>query len=309
MLGGGRGPPRGGAQEAGRRESGRRGLPTTGQPPRNRHPPGRGPVAPCLSAPGGRDELDVAAAAVDVLLMLDGELRRGNGGGGFSVWGRNRPRRARAHPPDRVGPTRARMASSLPGLSTPPPGPVTGPREAPLRRAGGQITPPAAGAADRSRAPRAAPRTCRTRSFLSLVKGFFSSDQRAKNLLSGPVWMPLSASASPYHLPAVSLNSPADPSFSFQLDLCQRFSQPAAIRGWIGALPSRGGGGARAIAAGERPRTGSWTRCHTAHPARFKWPRSSQTHRRTAPQRRPRPAPRPRGTADQAGPGRCRAPS
>jgi hypothetical protein len=30
--------------------------------------------------------------------------------------------------------------------------------------------------------------TCSTRSFLSLVKGFFSSDQMAKYLESGPVW-------------------------------------------------------------------------------------------------------------------------
>lgn len=38
--------------------------------------------------------------------------------------------------------------------------------------------------------------------------------------------MPLSASSSPNHLPAVQVNLPALPSLFFQLDSCQRLSQP-----------------------------------------------------------------------------------
>ena len=51
--------------------------------------------------------------------------------------------------------------------------------------------------------------TCSTRSFPVLSKVLDSSVEVAKNLLSGLVWMPLSASASPYHLPAVCFHSPA----------------------------------------------------------------------------------------------------
>jgi hypothetical protein len=35
----------------------------------------------------------------------------------------------------------------------------------------------------------------------------------------------------PYHLPVVCLNSPAEPSDCFQLDLSHRFSQPASVEG------------------------------------------------------------------------------
>ena len=42
-------------------------------------------------------------------------------------------------------------------------------------------------------------------------------------------YVPMSASSSPYHLPAVKVKSPAVPSSCFQLDLTQRDSQVAAV--------------------------------------------------------------------------------
>ena len=115
-------------------------------------------------------------------------------------------------------------------------------------------------------------RTCTTRSFPVVSTVLGRDADRAKNFESGPVWMPLSV-ASPYHLPAVKVKSPALPSEVFHLDLDQRSAQVAAACKEVvsGRNSHPGDGSATTAAAKGRPES----------PVSLRAPQR-ETHRRTS---------------------------